>query len=114
MSQITKEDSLWKTRQAEVAGAFIHAWNGYKTYAMGYDELEPMSRTGTNGLGGLGATAIDALDTAMIMGLEEIVDDAESWIKNELPHRLTTTGQVLQSPSPPTFFLLYLPSFKDL
>lgn len=88
------QDPLWKTRQADVAAAFRHAWKGYKTFAMGFDELQPLSKHGVDGLGGLGATVIDALDTAMIMGLSDIVKDAGSWIKKELPTRLNEKGQV--------------------
>ncbi len=90
-----QQDPLWKTRQADVAAAFRHAWKGYKTFAMGFDELQPLSKHGVDGLGGLGATVIDALDTAMIMGLSDIVKDAGSWIKKELPNRLNEKGQVV-------------------
>jgi mannosyl-oligosaccharide alpha-1,2-mannosidase len=62
---------------------------------MGFDELQPLSKHGADGLGGLGATVIDALDTAMIMGLSDIVKDAGSWIKKELPNRLNEKGQVV-------------------
>ncbi len=41
-----------------------------------------------DGLGGLGATIVDALDVVMIMGLSNIVKDVGSWIKKELPTRL--------------------------
>ena len=59
----TREDSaLWKQRQTEVRKAFKHAWSGYKQFAMGYDELQPVEKVGTDGLGGLGATVVDALD----------------------------------------------------
>lgn len=33
----------------------------------------PLSHQGVDGLGGLGATVVDALDTAIIMGADEIV-----------------------------------------
>lgn len=65
--------------------AFIHAWSGYKNHAMGYDELMPLSQKGVNGLGGLRATIIDALDTATIMRVEELVHEAGSWIEKNLP-----------------------------
>ncbi|KAH0985391.1 hypothetical protein GBA52_012568 [Prunus armeniaca] len=66
-------DPKWIARQQDVKKAFIHAWSGYKKYAMGYDELMPVSKRGVDGLGGLGATVVDALDTAMIMGADEVV-----------------------------------------
>lgn len=84
----------WVARQQKVKDAFIHAWSGYKAHAMGYDELMPLSHRGVDGLGGLGATVIDALDTAMIMGADEIVYEAGSWIEKHLPQRIEGKGQV--------------------
>ncbi|KAK9086026.1 hypothetical protein Sjap_026437 [Stephania japonica] len=82
----------WRTRQQKVKDAFLHAWSGYKNYAMGYDELMPLSRRGTDGLGGLGATVVDALDTAMIMDIDEIVLEAGTWIENNLQERIAKKG----------------------
>ncbi|RAL44705.1 hypothetical protein DM860_003464 [Cuscuta australis] len=87
-------NSKWQSKQQRVKDSFIHAWSGYKRYAMGYDELMPLSHRGVDGLGGLGATVVDALDTAMIMGLDEIVQEAGSWIETQLPERLNVKGQV--------------------
>ncbi|VFQ97055.1 unnamed protein product [Cuscuta campestris] len=87
-------NSKWLSKQQRVKDSFIHAWSGYKRYAMDYDELMPLSHRGVDGLGGLGATVVDALDTAMIMGLNEIVQEAGSWIETHLPERLNMKGQV--------------------
>ncbi|KAK6932214.1 Glycoside hydrolase family 47, partial [Dillenia turbinata] len=84
----------WKERQESVKKAFIHAWSGYKNYAMGYDELMPLSQRGTDGLGGLGATIVDALDTAIIMGADEVVSEAGSWIEAHLSEKISHKGQV--------------------
>ncbi|KAF9620685.1 hypothetical protein IFM89_013985 [Coptis chinensis] len=84
----------WTDRQHKVKQAFIHAWSGYKKYAMGYDELMPLSQRGTDGLGGLGATVVDALDTAIIMGVDDVVLDAGTWIEKHLLERITVKGQV--------------------
>lgn len=88
------EASKWVVKQQKVREAFIHAWSGYKTYAMGFDELMPISKRGTDGLGGLGATVVDALDTAMIMGIEDIVSEAGSWVETHLAERISHKGQV--------------------
>ncbi|KAG0624964.1 hypothetical protein M758_2G017100 [Ceratodon purpureus] len=93
-STAADDSALWRKRQSEVSGAFRHAWKGYTSYALGYDELQPVSKSGVDGLGGLGATVIDALDTAMIMGLDDVVHDAGSWIQKELLHRIAAKGQV--------------------
>ncbi|CAH9141843.1 unnamed protein product [Cuscuta epithymum] len=84
----------YQIKQQRVKDAFIHAWSGYKNDAKGYDELMPLSHKGVDGLGGLGATVVDALDTAMIMGLHEIVQEAGSWIGSHLPERVNNKGQV--------------------
>ncbi|KAI9070577.1 hypothetical protein K1719_047457 [Acacia pycnantha] len=80
--------SVWTTRQKKVKDAFIHAWSGYKSYAMGFDELMPLSHHGVDGLGGLGATVVDALDTAMIMGIDEVIAEAGSWVEAHLAKRI--------------------------
>jgi mannosyl-oligosaccharide alpha-1,2-mannosidase len=87
-------DSEWKPRQESVKNAFLHAWSGYKTYAMGYDELMPISKRGVDGLGGLGATVVDSLDTAMIMGLDDVIAEAGSWIETHLADKIDKKGQV--------------------
>lgn len=87
-------DSKWIERQEKVKEAFVHAWSGYRKYAMGYDELMPLSQRGTDGLGGLGATVVDALDTAMIMGANEVVSEAGSWIETHLSDRINKKGQI--------------------
>ncbi|KAL9256548.1 Mannosyl-oligosaccharide 1,2-alpha-mannosidase MNS3-like protein [Drosera capensis] len=80
--------------QQQVKEAFIHAWSGYAKYAMGFDELMPLSKRGVDGLGGLGATVVDALDTAMIMGADNVVSEAGSWIEANLVQRIKQKGQV--------------------
>jgi hypothetical protein len=40
---------------------------------MGFDELQPLSKHGVDGLGGLGAIVVDALGIVMIMGSNNIV-----------------------------------------
>lgn len=47
---------------------FRHAWEGYRTFAWGHDELKPVSRS-FNEWFGLGLTLVDALDTLWILGL---------------------------------------------
>ncbi|GAB4829358.1 Mannosyl-oligosaccharide 1,2-alpha-mannosidase mns3 [Ancistrocladus abbreviatus] len=89
-----EEASKWLARQQRVREAFIHAWSGYSKYAMGFDELMPLSKRGVDGLGGLGATVVDALDTAMIMGVDDVVSEAGSWIETHLVERIGKKGQV--------------------
>uniref|UniRef100_A0A8D2NU47 alpha-1,2-Mannosidase n=1 Tax=Zosterops lateralis melanops TaxID=1220523 RepID=A0A8D2NU47_ZOSLA len=60
------------------------AWDNYKQYALGKNELRPLSKNGHIGnmFGGLrGATVIDALDTLYIMELEEEFQEAKQWVE---------------------------------
>ena len=48
----------------------MHAWNAYKRYAWGHDELKPVSH-GWQEWFGIGLTIVDSLDTMWIMGLKD-------------------------------------------
>ncbi len=56
--------------------------------------MQPFNKYGVDGLGGLMAIVENALDIVMIMGLNDIVKDARSWIKKELPTKLNKKGHV--------------------
>lgn len=57
---------------AEVKTEFLHAWNGYKKYAWGHDDLKPLSKTYHDWYTEpLLMTPVDALDTMMFMGLKD-------------------------------------------
>ncbi len=62
----------------------MHAWNNYKLYAWGKNELRPLSkRAHTGSIFGaydLGATIIDGLDTLYIMGMKKEYDEGRDWI----------------------------------
>jgi glycosyl hydrolase family 47 len=51
---------------------FLHAWNGYKQYAWRHDELKPLSKSYRDWYGAsLYMTPVDALDTMILMHLDE-------------------------------------------
>jgi mannosyl-oligosaccharide alpha-1,2-mannosidase len=60
-------------RAEAVKQAFRDAWKGYST-VFGADEIRPLSGQGGNSRNGWGATPIDALSTAILMGEREIVN----------------------------------------
>ncbi|KAL4806532.1 mannosyl-oligosaccharide alpha-1,2-mannosidase 1B [Aspergillus unguis] len=62
------------SRADTVKEAFSHAWDGYYEYAFPNDELHPISNGYGNSRNGWGASAIDALTTAIIMRNATIVD----------------------------------------
>jgi len=70
------------TRAAAVKQAYQYAWNAYVEYAWGYDELQPLSKTGTNDWYGWGVTMVDGLDTAIIMELKDVVSKMLGWIQS--------------------------------
>uniref|UniRef100_G1U019 alpha-1,2-Mannosidase n=1 Tax=Oryctolagus cuniculus TaxID=9986 RepID=G1U019_RABIT len=60
------------------------AWQNYKRYAMGQNELRPLTKDGYEGklFGGLGgATVIDSLDTLFLMELKEEFREAKAWVE---------------------------------
>ncbi|XP_045766071.1 mannosyl-oligosaccharide alpha-1,2-mannosidase IA-like isoform X1 [Maniola jurtina] len=61
-----------------------HAWNNYKLYAWGKNELKPMSKrahlTSVFGGGDLGATIVDGMDTLYIMGMMDEFREGRDWI----------------------------------
>jgi mannosyl-oligosaccharide alpha-1,2-mannosidase len=69
-----------------VVAAFRHAWLAYERDAMGADEYHPISRKGSNltEAGGIGYTVVDALDTMLLMGLDEEYQRARSWVADEM------------------------------
>ena len=64
---------------------FVHAWNGYKKYAWGYDALQPLTKKPHNWYKkSLLMTPVDAYDTMILMGLTEEANDAKELIFKEL------------------------------
>ncbi|XP_071988333.1 mannosyl-oligosaccharide 1,2-alpha-mannosidase IB-like, partial [Engystomops pustulosus] len=65
-----------------------HAWDNYRQYGWGHNELRPIARKGhsTNIFGNsqMGATIVDALDTLYIMGLLDEFRDGQEWVANNL------------------------------
>ena len=59
-------------RAAQVRSEFLHAWNGYKKYAWGHDDLKPLSKSYHDWYAEpLLMTPVDALDTMIFMGLKD-------------------------------------------
>jgi mannosidase alpha-like ER degradation enhancer 2 len=64
---------------------FLHAWNAYKQYAWGHDELKPLSKTPRDWYGvSLYMTPLDALDTMILMGLDEEAAKTREYIAQNL------------------------------
>ncbi|XP_064028929.1 mannosyl-oligosaccharide 1,2-alpha-mannosidase IC isoform X1 [Pogoniulus pusillus] len=78
------EDPETRARRMKIKEMMKFAWDNYRQYALGKNELRPLSRNGHIGnmFGGLrGATVVDALDTLYIMELEEEFQEAKKWVE---------------------------------
>jgi ER degradation enhancer, mannosidase alpha-like 2 len=76
-----------KAYAQRVRQATLEAWNTYKQYAWGHDELHPLSKTSFDWYGkghSLLMTPVDALDTLVIMGLNPQADEARKLIDTQL------------------------------
>ncbi|XP_038655624.1 mannosyl-oligosaccharide 1,2-alpha-mannosidase IA [Scyliorhinus canicula] len=80
-------DPETRDRQAKIKEMMKHAWENYKRYAWGSNELKPLSkRHHSSSLFGnfQGATIVDALDTLYIMGMHDEFNEAKEWIEKNL------------------------------
>jgi mannosidase alpha-like ER degradation enhancer 2 len=74
-----------KRLAAEVRAEFLRAWNGYKKYAWGHDDLKPLSKTYHDWYPEpLLMTAVDALDTMIIMDLNDEATATKQYIVDNL------------------------------
>ncbi|MBA2525097.1 MAG: glycoside hydrolase family 47 protein [Pyrinomonadaceae bacterium] len=70
---------------AEVKSEFLHAWNGYKKYAWGHDDLRPLTKSFHDWYAQpLLMTPVDALDTMILMGLKDEADTTKKYILDNL------------------------------
>jgi ER degradation enhancer, mannosidase alpha-like 2 len=69
----------------QVRGEFLYAWNAYKQYAWGHDELKPLSKGYRDWHAGtLLMTPVDALDTMIMMGLTDEANKTREFIARNL------------------------------
>jgi mannosidase alpha-like ER degradation enhancer 2 len=84
----TKPSSIGVNRKEmaeKVKAEFLHAWNGYKTYAWGHDALKPLSKTYRDWYAEpLLMTPVDAFDTMRLMGLKSEAEQVKEIIFKKL------------------------------
>ena len=69
----------------EVRQEFLHAWNDYKKYAWGHDDLKPLSKSYHDWYAEpLLMTPVDALDTMILMGLKDEARTTREYIATHL------------------------------
>ncbi|XP_023668860.2 mannosyl-oligosaccharide 1,2-alpha-mannosidase IA isoform X1 [Paramormyrops kingsleyae] len=87
-------DAQTRERRDKVKEMMKFAWDNYRRYAWGKNELQPLTRNGHTGsmFGGLrGASIVDSLDTLYIMGLNEEYEEAKEWVETVLD--MSTNGE---------------------
>lgn len=70
-----------ESRMEQIKHEMKRAWDGYKTYAFGHDELVPVDRGFKDPFCGWAATLVDAMDTLWIMGLKDEFNEAYDGLK---------------------------------
>src|SRR3954464_12721454 len=69
----------------EVRHEFLHAWKDYKQYAWGHDDLKPLSKSYHDWYAEpLLMTPVDALDTMILMGLDDEAKSTREYIATHL------------------------------
>ncbi|MBN3283984.1 MA1A1 mannosidase, partial [Polyodon spathula] len=80
-------DPETKEKRAKIKEMMKFAWDNYKQYAWGVNELKPVSKQGhsSNLFGSIqGATIVDALDSLYIMDMQEEFKAATDWVEKSL------------------------------
>ncbi|RCN42497.1 Mannosyl-oligosaccharide 1,2-alpha-mannosidase C52E4.5 family protein, partial [Ancylostoma caninum] len=101
-NEIRGQDDENELRKKKVVEMMLHAWNGYKNYSWGENELRPASKTFNTqaifGGRGMPATIVDAADTLWIMGLRKEYEQARDYIKENFDmNKATGTLSVFET-----------------
>lgn len=95
--KLTSEE-LWASRKLEVKNTFLQSWNDYVKHGWGYDIYAPVKQTGKNMVSKpLGWIIVDSLDTLMLMGCEEELEDAKNWVDKELDYDINADVNVFET-----------------
>ncbi|KAL0967398.1 hypothetical protein UPYG_G00251720 [Umbra pygmaea] len=92
-------DPETRERRSKIKEMMKFAWDSYKRYAWGSNELRPVSKQGhsSNLFGSIkGATIVDALDTLYIMEMYEDFDMATEWVEKNLDFNVNAEVSVFE------------------
>ncbi|XP_078512465.1 mannosyl-oligosaccharide 1,2-alpha-mannosidase IB [Lissotriton helveticus] len=93
-------DPETREKRDKIKEMMKHAWDNYRQYGWGHNELKPIARKGhsTNIFGStqMGATIVDALDTLYIMGLLEEFREGQDWVQNNLDFSVNSEVSVFE------------------
>jgi ER degradation enhancer, mannosidase alpha-like 2 len=69
----------------EVRAEFQHAWNGYKQYCLGHDDLKPLTKTCRDWYGTpVLMTAVDSFDSLYLLGFRKEAGETREYIAKNL------------------------------
>lgn len=71
----------------QIREEFLHAWNGYKKFAWGYDEVAPVSGKPKDFFvdgHSFGLSIIEAMDTLYVMELDKELAECVTWLRGHL------------------------------
>lgn len=89
-----------KTVAGQVRDEFLHAWNGYKRFAWGFDEARPVSGRGSNFFvenHSFGLSIIEALDTLYVMELDDELDACVEWLRSHIDFDIDDNVQMFEA-----------------
>jgi hypothetical protein len=87
--------SVLSADQSQVVAMAKHAWDAYRNHSSWLDLLDVTHQRGVTLYDhDLALTAVDSLDTLLVMGLHDEFDEASNWIKTHLRSRLFAPGNV--------------------
>ncbi|MBN3303271.1 mannosyl-oligosaccharide 1,2-alpha-mannosidase IA isoform X1 [Amia ocellicauda] len=92
-------DPETRERRAKIKEMMKFAWDSYKRYAWGSNELKPASKQGhsSNLFGNIqGATIVDSLDTLYIMEMHEEFEAATEWVEKNLDFNVNAEVSVFE------------------
>lgn len=85
VSALLRDNGADAAMAERVKSEFLHAWRGYRRYAWGHDALQPLGRRPRDWYAqSLLMTPVDALDTMLLMGLDDEARDARELIDARL------------------------------
>lgn len=85
---------------SQVRAEFLHAWNAYKRFAWGYDEVRPVSgRPSDFFIPGhsLGLSIVEAMDTLYVMGLDDELAACVKWLRSHLDFDVDGNVQMFEA-----------------
>jgi hypothetical protein len=84
----------------EIRDEFLHAWNGYKKFAFGHDQVLPVSGMSQEFFvdgHSIGLSIIEALDTLYVMGLDDELSLGLGWIHDHLDFNIDGDFHVFEA-----------------